>query len=153
IGSGHQPWTLVVPLTASQQAVSAGLTGLSATGGGDSPEAYGRALFETDANPAVGWRPGTRGVIVLVADDVPHDTELNEGIPSNLWVTSPFNTGVDPGADNTVNTPDDLDWQGVVLPRLISDGKPLEFVDYFGFEPYFPYWQNWTARTGGSAMM
>ncbi len=152
IGSGFQPWTLVVPITANQSAVAGGITGLFATGGGDGPEAYGRALFETDGNPAVGWRPGTRGVIVLVADNVPHDTELNDGIPSNFWVQSPFNTGADPGPDNTVATGDDLDWQNVVLPKLINDGRPLEFVDYFGFPPYFPYWQNWTARTGGSAL-
>jgi hypothetical protein len=151
IGDGFAPWTLRVPITSNQAAISSALLGLEANGGGDSPEAYGRGLFESDANPAVGWRPGARGVVVLVADDVPHDNELNEGIPSNVWYKTPFITGVDPGADSTVGTADDLDWQGV-LQRLIADGKPLEFVDYHGFEPYFPYWQNWTGRTGGSAL-
>jgi hypothetical protein len=153
IGGGHAAWTLHVPITSNQSQVSQALLNLSAEGGGDSPEAYGRALFESAANPGIGWRPGARGVIVLVADDVPHDNDLNEGIPSEFFAhESPFDTGVDPGADNTVGTGDDLDWQGTVLQRLVTDGKPLEYVDYFGAEEYFPYWQNWTGRTGGSVV-
>ena len=151
IGDGFAPWTLHVPITSNQSAISAALLGLEANGGGDSPEAYGRSLYESDVNPAVGWRPGARGVVVLVADDVPHDNELNEGIPSSVWAQTPFNTGIDPGADNTVGTADDLDWQGV-LQKLINDGKPLEFVDYNGDPAYLPYWQNWAGRTGGSAL-
>ncbi len=150
-GSGSHPWTLDVPISPNQSAVSAGLLKLFATGGGDGPEAYGRALYETDANPTVGWRPGARGVIVLVADNVPHDTELNDGIPSASWVASPFNTGPDPGPDSTIGTGDDIDWQGL-LQKLVVDGKPLEFVDYHGEEDFFPYWQNWSSRTGGSAL-
>lgn len=151
IGSGYQPWTLDVPITSNQVAVSEEIQKLFAAGGGDGPEAYGRALYETDTNPAVGWRSGARSVIVLVADNVPHDEELNDGVPSPP-ILSPFNTGVDPGQDSTVGTGDDLDWQNVVLQRLISDGKPLEYVDYFGAPEFFPYWQNWTAQTGGSAL-
>jgi hypothetical protein len=152
VGSTDQPWTLIAPISPNQSAVVENLQKLEADGGGDSPESYGRALFETDTNPAVGWRPGARGVIVLVADDVPHDNELNEGIPSELWFGNPFNTGVDPGADNTLGTGDDLDWQGTVLQRLAIDGKPLEYVDYHGEEAFFPYWQIWAGRTGGSAV-
>jgi hypothetical protein len=152
IGSGNQPWALKVPLTANQPAITSGLSLLTATGGGDGPESYGRALYETDVNPAVGWRPGARGVILLVADNLPHDSELNEGIPADFWIQSPLNTSPDPGLDNTLGTADDLDWQGTVLQRLINDGRPLEYVDYFGAPEYFPYWQNWTARTGGSAL-
>ena len=154
IGGGHAAWTLHVPITPNQALVSDALLKLSASGGGDGPEAYGRALFESAANPGIGWRPGARGVIVLVADNIPHDTELNEGIPPELFAqASPFNTGMDPGADNTVGTGDDLDWQSTVLQRLVSDGKPLEYVDYFGGEEYIPYWQNWTGRTGGGVVV
>jgi len=153
IGEGHSAWTLHVPITANQSQVSEALLKLSADGGGDSPEAYGRALFEGATNPAIGWRAGSRGVIVLIADDVPHDNDLNEGIPPEVFAQpSPFDTGVDPGADNTVGTGDDLDWQGTVLQRLITEGKPLEYVDYFGADEYFPYWQNWTGRTGGTVV-
>src|SRR4051794_14740892 len=153
IGEGYAAWTLHVPITANQSQVSEALLKLSADGGGDSPEAYGRALFESAANPAIGWRAGARGVIVLVADDVPHDNDLNEGIPPEVFAQpSPFDTGIDPGADTTVGNSDDLDWQSTVLQRLVTEGRPLEYVDYHGAEEYFPYWQNWTGRTGGSVV-
>jgi hypothetical protein len=153
IGEGFEPWVLDVPITSNQGAVASGIGELFATGGGDGPEAYGRGLYETDVNSGVGWRPEARSVIVLVADNVPHDNDLNEGIPEELWAqASPFDTGVDPGRDNTVGTEDDLDWQHVVLQQLINDGKPLEYVDYFGEPELFPYWQYWTSQTGGSAL-
>jgi len=153
IGGGHPAWTLHLPISPNQSQVSEALLNLSAEGGGDGPEAYGRALFESATNAGIGWRAGARGVIVLVADNVPHDNDLNEGIPSEFFAQeSPFDTGIDPGADNTVGTGDDLDWQSTVLQRLVTDGKPLEYVDYFGVEEYFPYWQNWTGRTGGSVV-
>jgi len=153
IGGGHAAWTLHVPITSNQSQISEALLKLSASGGGDSPEAYGRALFESAANSTVGWRPGARGVIVLVADDVPHDNDLNEGIAPEFFAEeSPFDTGIDPGGDNTVGTSDDLDWQSTVLQRLVNDGKPLEYVDYFGAEEYVPYWESWTSRTGGGVV-
>lgn len=153
IGDGYAPWTLHVPITSNRSQIEEAILNLEAEGGGDSPEAYGRGLFESAANPAVGWRSGARGVIVLVADDVPHDNDLNEGIAPEFFAQeSPFDTGVDPGADNTVGTGDDLDWQGTVLQRLVSDGKPLEYVDYFGAEEYVPYWESWTGRTGGTVV-
>ena len=153
IEEGYEPWTLETPITPDQSLVTSKLLELFADGGGDGPEAYGRALWESAGNPAVGWRPGARGVIILVADNIPHDNDLNEGIAEEFWAEeSPFDTGVDPGPDNTVGTADDLDWQSVVLPKLINEGKPLEYVDYFGEPEYFPYWQHWTGLTGGSAL-
>jgi hypothetical protein len=151
-GLGYKPWSLLSPIGSAEGTIKTQLSTLIASGGGDSPEAYGRALYETAQNPAVGWRAGARGVIILVADDVPHDNELNEGIPPEFWVESPFDTGVDPGPDNIVGTADDLDFQSTVLPTLVNDGRPLEFVDYHGYPPYLPYWQNWAARTGGNAL-
>ncbi len=149
IGEGYAPWTLKVPITPNSDQVTSALLSLFADGGGDSPEAYGRGLFETDTNPSVGWRAGARGIIVLIADDVPHDDELNAGIPEEFWVESPFETGIDPGPDNAVGTPDDLDWQAV-LAQLTHDGKPLEYVDYEGAPEYVPYWEIWAGSTGGS---
>jgi len=151
IGEGFPAWALKVPITSNQAAIVQELEKMEAEGGGDGPEAYGRALNEVALNPAIGWRAGARGVVVVVADNVPHDNELNDGIPSEVWYESPFDTGVDPGADNTVGTGDDLDWQAV-LGTMIAQGKPLEYVDYFGEEGFFPYWQNWAGRTGGAAV-
>ena len=151
------PWHLDVPITSSTAAINAEIDGLFAEGGGDSPEAYGRALWEADTNPTVGWRPGARHMIVLVADDVPHDNDLDEGIPSDLWVEpEPWYTGYEPGepadvTDTLVEPWTNLDWQSV-LNQLASDQKPLEYVDYEGAPGYLPYWENWAARTGGEAV-
>ena len=60
--------------------------GLTIGYGGDGPEAYSRALWETDTNPTVGWRSGARHEIVLIADNVPHDVNLNEGLPESEWL-------------------------------------------------------------------
>jgi len=145
------PWTLRQAITPNQPLVSSALQSLIAKGGGDLPEAYGRGLFESANNPAVAWRPDARGVIVLVADDVPHDNNVNEGIPPELQLNgSVWNTGVDPGPDATLATGDDIDWQAL-LQQLIIGGKPLEFVAYQG-TTYLPYWEHWTAITGGSAI-
>lgn len=156
IGEGHEPWTLHVPITPNESQVASALLGLFAEGGGDGPEAYGRALYESDVNSSVGWRPGARGVIVLVADNIPHDDDVNEGIPGGDRVSQspPFpDTGVDPGRDNTVGTGDDLDWQSTVLQQLINDGKPLGTVDYYGgLTGYLPYWEHWAGLTGGTAL-
>jgi hypothetical protein len=156
IGEGYEPWTLHVPITPNESQVASALLGLFAEGGGDGPEAYGRALWESDVNSSVGWRPGARGVIVLVADNIPHDNDVNEGIPGGDQVSQspPFpDTGVDPGRDNTVGTSDDLDWQSTVLQQLINDGKPLGTVDYYGgLSGYLPYWEHWAGLTGGTAL-
>jgi hypothetical protein len=73
----EKPWRLDQPVTTEQSEVFEEIEALSgpsvAHGGGDPPEAYGRALWETDTNPNVGWRPGARHLIVLIADQVPHN--------------------------------------------------------------------------------
>ena len=35
-----------------------------ATGGSDGPESYSRALYEAYSDPAIGWRPGSRRLLV-----------------------------------------------------------------------------------------
>jgi hypothetical protein len=151
------PWRLDVPITSNTTAIEAAIDALWAEGGDDAPEAYGRALWESDTNPHVGWRSGARHMIVLVADDVPHDNNLDEGIPSNLWVEpEPWYTGYEPGvpadvSDTLVEPWTNLDWQAV-LAQLATDQKPLEYVDYEGVPGYLPYWENWAARTGGEAV-
>jgi hypothetical protein len=156
--SSDEPWRLDVPLTSNVSAVSNAISGLSAEGGGDGPEAYGRALWETDTNPSVGWRPEASHVIVLVADNVPHDDNLDEGIPESDWVEpEPWDTGEElPGTwgiPDTVWAPgDNLDFQSV-LAQLKSDGKPLEMVSYHDTsENYLAYWEHWASLSGGQAL-
>lgn len=153
-----RPWTLDQPITADAGSVEAAIAKLVATDGGDAPEAYGRALWETDTNPAVGWRPGARHLMVLVADQVPHNPNLNEGIPEEFWAQpSPWNTGEElPGSwgipDTTLKEGETLDFHAV-LRQLATDGKPLEMVDYHDTEgDYVHYWEAWAKIAGGGAV-
>ncbi len=153
----EKPWKLDQALTADPNAVKSAIEPLFATGGGDGPESYGRALWETDTNPTVGWRDDARHVIVLVADNVPHDHELDEGIPESDWVVSPpWDTGEEspgpwaiPGTQWTSST--NLDFQSI-MTQLGLDGKPLEDVDFSGPSGYLPYWEHWAALSGGHAL-
>lgn len=155
---GVLPWKLDQPLTADLAAVKAAIEPLEATGGGDGPESYGRALWESDTNPSVGWRSGARHVIILVADNVPHDANLDEGVAESLWVEpSPWNTGEElpgtwsiPGTQWTAST--NLDFQ-TIMRQLALDGKPLQAVEFYGAETgYLPYWEYWASLSGGQAL-
>lgn len=147
---GDYPWRLVQPVTKDGGAIQAAIDGLGADQGGDGPESYGRALSEAALDPAVGWRADARRLVVLVADSVPHDEELNEGIPDPSF-SSPFDTGVDPGRDEIVGTADDLDWQRVVLPRLVANRISIAYVLFEGDSRLLPYWEHWAGLTGGVA--
>jgi hypothetical protein len=155
--SGLYAWKLDQPVTASTTAISEAIEPLVSAGGGDTPEAYGRALYETDTNPQVGWRAGARHLIVLVADSVPHMPNVNEGINEAFWVTNPFNTGEEFEATAGIAS---TQWSPGVniqfnedLKRLVSDEKPLEMVDYHDTEGnYIHYWEYWAKLGGGSAL-
>ncbi len=153
----EKAWELKQPLTPNQAAASAAVNGLVIDNGGDSPEAYGRALWEADTNPDIGWRPGARHEIVLIADNVPHDPNLNSGIAESAWVENPFATGTEPtakvGIKDSQWTPGTNNQIVPVVQKLAADGKPLESVEFFGgFQNYLPYWQYWAGLSGGSAL-
>jgi hypothetical protein len=158
------PWKLDQTLTSSVTAVEEAVDLLEASGGGDAPEAYGRALWETDTNPTVGWRSDARHIVVLVADNVPHDHNLNEGIPESEFakneatgsVENPFDTGEE--LSGTWNIPGTVWAAGdntefhADLQRLAHDGKTLGEIQYPGDETgYLPYWEHWAGLTGGEA--
>jgi hypothetical protein len=153
-----QPWKLDAPVTSDVGQVNQAISDLSAFGGGDGPEAYGRALWETDTNPDVGWRPGARHLIVLVADQVPHNPNVDEGIPEEFWIeSSPWDTGEElsgtwgiPGT--RLKEGETLDFHAV-LRQLASDGTPLEMVDYHDTEgDFIHYWEYWAHIAGGTAV-
>lgn len=147
-----QPYTLRQGITADVGALKSALSGLEADGGGDNAEAYGTALLSADLGTGgVNWRPGARRLVVLIADEMPHDDDLNLDIPEELQVrSSPFDTEIDPGFDGVVGTPDDVDWQPL-LTRMANNGIPLLYVLFEGPDEYLPYWKLWAGRTGGAA--
>lgn len=140
------------PMTADRGAVASAIGKLVASGGGDAPEAYGGALHAATAGAGFGWRTGARRLVVLVADELPHDDDLNAGIPASLTSRpSPFDTGIDPGPDGIIGTGDDIDWQPL-LDRMAHSGITLMYVLFEGPAAYLPYWQTWSGRTGGAAV-
>lgn len=146
---GDSPWQVNQPMTGDRASILSAVDALQAEGGGTAPESYARALWEARSDGAVGWRPGAKRVVVLVGDSYPHDNDLDEGIASSDWIVgAPWDTGADPGPDEALGTPDDLDWQSV-LTQLGADDMPLMFLFYKGTEALLPYWQSWTGTTGG----
>jgi hypothetical protein len=169
----EKPWHLWQALTTEQTKVEEAINGLSGPevlhDGGDLPESYGRALWETDTNPQVGWRPGARHEIVLIADNVPHTPNVNEGIPTEFQFTEPFNDGMEAWPDTGEELGGkwgipDTQWKEgeslefhKTLEKLSLDGKPLAMVNYFhtGEEEksnYIHYWEYWADQTGGQAL-
>src|SRR4051794_34148597 len=101
-----KPFGVLQGVTVDRGAVQAATRGLVANGGGDGPESYEAAVAKADAGAGVGWREGARRMLVLVADNVPHDNDLNEGIPEDERTQpSPFNTHP---------SPEGYDWQATL---------------------------------------
>ncbi len=57
--------------TALPQSLEAFLDKLEGVGGGDAPEAYEEALYQATR---LSWREGAKKVLVVVGDEVPHET-------------------------------------------------------------------------------
>jgi von Willebrand factor type A domain len=139
-------WRVEQTITSNQAAVQTAIDGLSADEGGDAPEAYGTALHQSRTDVAAGWAPAAKHLVVLIADDVPHDDDLNEGVPPEIVnQSSPWNTGIDPGPDG-----DGIDWQQELASFKGADFT-LAFVLYHGVPAYLPYWNWWAGLTGGQA--
>jgi hypothetical protein len=155
---GDVPWRLDEPVGEATEAIVNDVKGFKISGGGDSPEAYSRALWETVNNPTVGWRQNASHIIVLIADSIPHDNNLNEGIPPEDWVEpSSWDTGIESpepyGVVGTTITPQtSLDWQ-TVLAEAGAAGFQLEVLAFAGEEGTLPYWENWASRTNGEAVL
>jgi hypothetical protein len=162
----EKPWHLWQPLTSNEEEVEKAINELSgeevAHYGGDGPEAYGRSLYETATNPQVKWRPGARHEIILIADNVPHTPNVNEGIPAEFWLENPFETGEEPAGkfgipDTQWKEGESLEFHKT-LKRLDEEEKPLAMVDYFHTGEseefnYIHYWEYWAAATGGQAIV
>ena len=144
------PYRLDQPLTTNLDAVTAAIASLEITPGGDGPEAYTRPLYESYADTNVMWRSGAKRIMVQFGDSVPHDCNINAGIPGKVGT---YSTGGDPGRDGIMGTSDDLVLLNVLagmasnhVMLLAARVSSYEFTDY-----YFQYWTNWTAITGGKA--
>jgi hypothetical protein len=137
-----RPFRVLQAITGDTGALQSATGKLVASGGGDGPESYEAAVAKADAGEGVGWREGARRMLVLVADNVPHDDDLDEGIPEDdRTMPSPFNTKA---------SPEGYDWQAT-LDAAREHGLPVLMVFFHGAGDYLTYWAHWAGRTAGSA--
>lgn len=150
---GDYPYRLDAPISSDGSATAAAIGGLLIRYGGDLPESYGRALYETYADAAVGWRTGSRRLVVAFGDSLPHDDDVCAGTTCSL----PYggSTGIDPGRDAVIGTADDLDLQSV-LAGMTEHGIALYMIHSPGwYNTAFTLgrWDSWARVTGGDARL
>lgn len=141
-------------MTSNQTLVIQAINNLGLGGGGDGPEAYTRALFESYSDLNLGFRADARRFIVMFGDNFPHDDNLNEGVPN-----PPINPGgifcadggacnLDPGRDDNLGTGDDLDLQ-TVLGDVADNQITLLYIQSAFFDTnLLYYWNHWAGLTG-----
>src|SRR5438067_9088290 len=65
-------YQLLQPMTGDATLVDGAIDKLSPAGGGDFPEAYNLVFQNSYSDPATGWRPGSRKLVVVIGDAEPH---------------------------------------------------------------------------------
>ena len=158
--AGDYAYILDQAVTSSTSAVSTAINALTIGSGADGPQDYTRIMYESYADSSVNWRSGAKRIVVNFGDNVPHDNNLNAGVPgtSGTW-----STGGDPGRDEIILNVDDLDLQ-TVLAAMNANGITLleahtsNWIVGDGYSggtsvPVFDYWDYWTGITGGSTYL
>lgn len=158
-------------VTDDHSSVRSAIGRLVASGGGDGPESYSRVLFEA-AHPdnLIGWRDGTRKILIMFGDNYPHDDDLNEGIPSPEPVMpgGVYRTGVappylDPGRSgdegHNRDTSDDIDLQAALDDMFGANVTLIAVMNSFFFggggvseSAEVRYWRHWAERTAAGGL-
>jgi hypothetical protein len=146
-GWGDYAYRLDSSITDDTSAVTTAINGLAQGNGMDGPQDYTRVLYESYADSSVAWRSGAKRILVNFGDNVPHDCDLNEGVPGT---SGTFSTGGDPGPDEVMGTADDLDLQ-TVLADMAAAGVVL--LECHTTDDYSNYWQHWAGITGGDVFI
>lgn len=144
---GDYPYRLDQAITSSNALVESAINGLLLGNGNDGPQDYSRIFYESYADPAISWRPMADKILLNFGDNVPHDCDLNEGVPGTV---GGWSTGGDPGRDTFMFTGDDLDLQTVLADMAAEEIKLLEShsTTYAN-----NYWEYWTGITGGEVFI
>lgn len=137
---GDYPYKLNQSIVSDEITVATSINNLRIGYGWDYPESYTRVLYELTAPDAgIGWRQGTKKIIVAWLDNQPHDCELV--------------TGPDPGRDAIANNSDDVAINDALLGLI--DNNIVLFVLYSGqinsLENHFDLWKGYCLQTGGDA--
>jgi len=145
---GDYAYQLNQDITSDKTAVANAIENLVIGCGSDGPQNYTRIFYESYADTNIHYRTGSKKIVILFGDNVPHDCNLNEGVPGKedelVWTT-----GGDPGCDEIMNTGDDLDLQ-TVLSSMATNKVTLLAVLGSGYDA-LDYWKYWAGITGGDA--
>jgi hypothetical protein len=129
--TGDWAYRLEQDLTTDMSLVDRALDLLTASGSGDPPESYTRVFYESYADPAIHWRFGSKKILLLFADQYPHDCDVHECL-----TLPPLTTGLDPGRDEIGGTSDDLpllNTLDTMLNRGITILGVVPDLDYLAF--------------------
>lgn len=124
-GPDDYPWRMEQDFTQDEAEIQTALNQIALKDGGDAPESYLRALYETQF---LSWREGSRRIVLLFGDSTPHDP--------------------DPGRDGTENTADDLTLEGVIS-ELVRDN--ITVLGIYTDEEVRSFYQTVAVRTGGQS--
>jgi hypothetical protein len=152
-GWGDYAYKRNLAITSDKTQVQNAINSLNLGSGDDGPQDYTRVCYESYADASIGYRTGSKKILVNFGDNVPHDNNLNEGVPGK---TGTYSTGGDPGRDEIMDETsdaskigvgnDDLDLQKV-LQGMKSNGVTL--LEVHGSSYATDYWDYWTGITGG----
>ena len=125
------PYRLYQPISAEITEVQQAINSLELAGGGDTPEAYARMMYESYADSTIGWRENSNRYLVIYGDSYPHDP--------------------DAGRDGQLNTGDDLILSDVIA-QMEMNNITLIFVADPGIASntnLLDQWENWTGEIDG----
>jgi hypothetical protein len=157
------PYRLDHPLTSDFAQLVDAINNIKYNQGADGPESYTTVMYESvaeligDPNPtegALGYRLESKRILIHFHDNIPHDNDLNEGVPGKTGIRS---TGGSPGrnaiidetSDPTKIGPpynDDLDLQHVLS---LMDENDVTMIAVRTTGSNQDYWEHWAGLTGG----
>ena len=140
---GDYAYNLDLALSSDHTLVSNTINSLTLGHGWDGPQDYTRILYESYADGSIGYRPGAKKILLNFGDGVPHDCDINEGVPGTTTI---FSRGGDPGRDEIMGTSDDLDLQTVLADMAANS---ITLLEVHSDSYYATYWDYWTGLTGG----
>jgi hypothetical protein len=149
-------WAFLVeePVTSDFAAVDAATQALTLGHGKDGPQNYARVMWESaQADSGIGYRDEAFKVLVFFLDNLPHDCDINQGVPG---MSGTYSTGVDPGRNEVVDGylgagGDDIDFQDHALADMITNNV-RQITMFSGGDWNMDYWEHWSGLTGGSAV-
>ncbi len=121
-GATDFPYFRNQPLTYNTADVATAIGAMSVGGGSDGPESYVRALYETVNDVNIGWRSGSKKIVVAILDNIPHDCDVYAILGSYGTTTGPSQSG-----QELLNVIQDMADNNITLIVLYSGAPGINF--------------------------